>query len=215
MAEVVRIRAGDRLGALLAPGGELADAAAKKQEGASSEGAIFQRIEKNLHGHRGAVSDVRKILKWSKDKQADYIRTLEPLLVHYGLTLDAIDPEDLVAQAAKQAEGEPTPGSNGGTNPLDKARANLAGGAADDDAARARATEANGSVQLRKFVGALRAGRTLEEATVIGELEAEEARLTFESEGRGEFADMEVIEPPRKKGGRPKLGIVANGETVQ
>jgi hypothetical protein len=200
---------------LLKPGGELEEAAKQKQSGASAEGLVFQRIEKNLHGNRAAVSDMRRIRKWPRDKQFDYIRTFEPLLVHYGLTLEVIDPEDLVAQAQKkQAEGEgdegqaPDAGSNAGANALDAARTNLTGGEPGDDASRERAAAANGSVQLRKFVGALRAGMSVDDAATLAEIEPQEAAMQAAAEEKGELANIDAIAPPVKRG-KPKLGIVA------
>ena len=78
---------------LLAPNGPI-DNGQKKQQAAMSElGVIYKEIEKDLHGNRAAVAFIRRLDKMDADKRADLIRTLEPLLVERGYTLDAIDPD--------------------------------------------------------------------------------------------------------------------------
>lgn len=125
---------------LLAPGGEIEQAEKKQADGMSSLGKAYQKIEKNMQGNRAAVSLIRRIQKMPKDKMADFIRTLEPLLVHFRFTLDDIDP-DLVDQAGRaptpnddggdedddDAEKEDEKGSNAKLSGLDKARQHLSG----------------------------------------------------------------------------------------
>jgi hypothetical protein len=213
--------------ALLGPGGDIEKAEKKAAEGNTATGSIYQKIEKNLNGNRAAVSMVRRMMKMSDDKRADFIRTVEPLMVELGFTLDAIDPEDLVAQANASSsapapadgdeKGDDQPdggGENEALNGLDAARARLGGGEGSE-AARQRANEKNGSVNLRKLIGALRAGRSLEESVELSGIPMEEAKDHEAAEQRGEYAALDAIAPAPKKG-RAKLGIVPGGvETVQ
>lgn len=139
--------------ALLVSGGEIDQSEKKQGEALSATGKIYQRIEKNLHGNRAAVAAIRRLQKMSDDKRADYIRTFEPLLVHFGYTLEAIDPEDLLAGAdQRQAANPPAtsdddddqgdddgddgeagdadPGVSAGKDALQSARERLSGGGA-------------------------------------------------------------------------------------
>ena len=121
--------------ALLEPNGPLDKAAKLQSDGMTKTGEIFQRIEKNFNGNRAAVALIRRMKKMSDDKLADFIRTLEPLMVHYGFTLDDIEP-DLVDRSGGGESGdgggepggedpEPTADGNSTTSPLDDARASL------------------------------------------------------------------------------------------
>ena len=128
--------------ALIAPGGEIEQAEKRQAEGMSSNGAIYKRIEKDMQGNRGAVSMIRRMQKMSADKRADMLRTLEPLMVELGYTLEDIDP-DLVdrSQSTKSRDdddnetgaggnddNDPEPnGNNSALSALDKARERLSG----------------------------------------------------------------------------------------
>lgn len=127
--------------ALIVPGGEIEQAEKKQAEGMSTNGAIYKRIEKDMQGNRGAVSMIRRMQKMSADKRADLLRTLEPLMVELGYTLEDIDP-DLVdrSQVTKSDDdnddegaggndaNDPEPnGDNSKLSGLDKARAHLTG----------------------------------------------------------------------------------------
>lgn len=197
---------------LLKPGGQIDEAAKASSDAMSKTGRIFQNIEKNFNGNRAAVSLIRRMQKMSADKRADFIRTVEPLMVHYGYTLDAIDPEDLLERdsgtgAPEPGAGEQSGGGNAPVSGLDAARAKLSG--VDTAGAEQRAAAANGSVQLRKFLGAIRAGMEVEVAAKIGEIDSlDEAKEHVAAEKRGEYADVPSIEPPAKRGGKPRLGIV-------
>jgi len=133
----------------LRTGGDLDNAEKKAGEALTETGAIYKRIEKDHRGNRAAVSIFRRLQKMSGDKRADVIRTLEPLLVEAGYTLEVIDPEELPlgqqAQAGQQqdagddgdddeqdddtseTEGAPEKASSG-KDALASARARLAGG---------------------------------------------------------------------------------------
>lgn len=124
---------------LLAPNGEI-DNAQKKQQSAMSElGVIYKTVEKDLHGNHAAVAFIRKLDKMDADKRSDLIRTLEPLLVERGYTLDAIDPDLADMTGGKDAnqgddDDDGEKGDNSVLSGLDKARQHLTGGAANGDA---------------------------------------------------------------------------------
>jgi hypothetical protein len=87
---------------LLAAGGEIEKGEKKQQDGMSELGGIYRRVEKTHHANRAAVSFIRRMQKMSDDKRNDLIRTLEPLMVRLGYTMDDIEP-DLADQAESQA----------------------------------------------------------------------------------------------------------------
>lgn len=119
--------------ALLVPGGDMEQCEKGQAESMSKTGKLYQRIQKDFRGHRGAVSDIRKMQKMSKAQLADYLRTLEPLMLHFNFTLDDIEP-DLVDQSQvvekpkddddDDAGKGPT---NGPTSALEISRSALAG----------------------------------------------------------------------------------------
>jgi hypothetical protein len=134
--------------ALLAPGGDIEQAEKKQAEGMSTTGKLYQKIEKDMQGNRAAVSMIRRMQKMSADKRHDLLRTLEPLMVHFGYTLDDIEP-DLVQQAQTKTDddtdtdngaggndpGDPEPtGDNSKLSGLDKARAHLTGDSTQEQA---------------------------------------------------------------------------------
>lgn len=207
--------------ALIAPNGELENAEKKQAEAMSGIGHIFKRVEKDMHGNRAAVSLMRKPQKMSADKRNDFIRTLEPLLVEAGYTLEAIDPEDLVGTPAPSPAPTPPSGSSDGdedgddTTEDDQRGSNLSG---HDALAAARAKLSSGgagqigSKQLRTFLGAIEAGQGVTESALHAGLSPAEAEATMKARDAGELEDVEPIafvEPT--KGGRPKLGMVAGG----
>lgn len=123
--------------AMLAPNGPIEKAAKKQSEGLTEMGQAFKTIEKTHNGNRAAVSIIRRLDKMTDEKRADLIRTLEPLLVERGYTLDAIDPIDLASQAsqagaAQQTEEDDDDDADGGgdadTNPLTAAASALTNG---------------------------------------------------------------------------------------
>lgn len=138
---------------LIGHNGKIEKAEKKQQDGMSELGKIYQTIEKDMAGCRPAVSLIRRMQKMSDEKRGDFIRTLEPLMVRLGYTLDDIEP-DLVDQSRKQAqtdgdgdgddgEGQgdesdaqpPKAGRNSPVNNLENARAHLSGGAMTEDQA--------------------------------------------------------------------------------
>lgn len=222
---------------LIGPGGEITEAAKAQQEAMSKLGTAYKRVEKELHGNRQAVAMIRKLDNMSKDKRDDFIRTLEPMLVERGYTLDAIDPEDLVGDTTQAPTGQPQgtpPGDDGedaddqeddsasGSLPavtapmpmadaLAASRARLAGGGGEPGAAGGVDL---GDRKLRKLIGALRTGQTLTDAAMYAGMSSAEATPHAEAEKRGEYAAIVPVTPGARsgKGGRPQLGIVTGGQ---
>lgn len=221
------------INAMLKPGGEVEEAAKAQQEAMGKLGAAFKKIEKDFHGNRQAVGFIRKLDKMSKDKRDDLIRTLEPMLVERGYTLEVIDPEDLASQAqsgAPAAPGDDDDDDDGEgeddqrddaapaeartaplpiADALSAARDRLSAPAAEPGAV---AGGAQATRKVRMLVGALRAGQSLTEATLYAGMTAGEAQHHAEAERRGEYPDIAAITPSSKPArGKPKLGIVVGG----
>jgi len=223
---------------MLRPGGEIEEATKAQQEAMGKIGAAYKKIEKELHGNRQAVGFIRKLDKMSKDKRDDLIRTLEPMLVERGYTLDVIDPEDLAAQAQQPAATAPNDddddddGEDAGdketdsslptvTNPLpatdalSAARDRLSGGG-DGEPGAGKSDVDRGSRQLRKLIGALRTGDSVSDAAAYAGMTIAEAQEHAAAEKRGDYVDIAPITPgDRKKrdsAPKPKLGIVVGGK---
>jgi len=220
--------------AMIGAGGEVTEATKAQQEAMGKIGAAYKKIEKELHGNRQAVGLIRKLDNMSKDKRDDFIRTLEPMLVERGYTLDAIDPEDLVGQTkqgtAPQDDGGPAGGGEDDdddqeddsagaatapmpmTDALAASRARLSGGGTEPGT-EGTPTADLGSRKLRQLIGALRTSQTLTEAAAYAGMTMGEAQKHAEAEQRGEYADIVPITPGARSGskGRPKLGVVTGG----
>lgn len=89
----------------------------------SSLGNLYKKIQDDLHGHRGATKQVRKLLTMSATARADFMRTFEPLCEHFGLFPSQEREPDLVDTAEKG-----TAGAGQVASALDAAKAHLGTG---------------------------------------------------------------------------------------
>jgi hypothetical protein len=72
--------------------GQIAKAEEKAQKARSELGNIYQKIETDFHGHRGAVKLIRTLVSGTTDAAHDFMRTFLPLARRFNL----IPGEDLV-----------------------------------------------------------------------------------------------------------------------
>jgi hypothetical protein len=98
----------DKIADLVTKDGKIDKIEERLQKARSDLGNTYQHIENDLHGHRGAVKQVRKLLAGTTDAAYDFMRTFMRLARHF----DLIPEDDLVDMMnseppTRRKEGEP------------------------------------------------------------------------------------------------------------
>ena len=176
--------------------------------------AILDAVGANAaHGYRRTNADKRQAVmtllddpEWSAKSDREIAR-----LCHVGADmvgrLRPPPPEPSVAERQTPAKREVTRG--GKTFEMDVASINR------ERPSAAVAEPAKGSVQLRTFLGELRAGADVRSAAVVAEIGLGEAQLYAVAEARGEYAGVVAIEPNWKiEGDNLVLTLSPVGEAV-
>lgn len=95
----------DKIVPMVEQGGVLHRSEEKAQKARSELGNHYQKIEKDYHGHRGAVKLIRALVSGTTDAAHDFMRTFLPLARRFDL-IPGEDLVDMMEQHAPPAEGE-------------------------------------------------------------------------------------------------------------
>lgn len=187
----------DKIAEMLRPGGEMEAAEKRQQGGMSAISKIFEKIQKDFFGHRGAVRALRSLQKKDDPELADYMRTFIPGLLALGL----VPEPDMLERVQAMSNGASTDDDDEDDD-ADK------GG--DGDGPKSGMDLARESMgfhsNLENAKNHLQAGTKEPTGGIVSP--AQQAELDAKNK---KIATREAAET-KKAATKPKLGIVPSGE---
>lgn len=189
---------------------ELTAGEKRQQGGMSAVAATMSKIAKDFHGHKGAVRTVRTLEKKDDEELVDFMRTFVPLALARGLFSSHPDLMDMVEGNNAPAERRHVaPDATPESDDVSEA-AGGEGGDGDDDGEDGDDGEAAppppGNALQAAQQHLQRGTRPTREELTSNAEKAEQAAKNAKIDAREKAAAS-----PKKKAGKPTLGIVPGG----